>query len=657
MAMIPSRRAVTVTLAILLAAIAFTPAAAQSKAYSLDDLVGLLKKKVASTRVLTLAKQNCISFTMNSQAESSLRKAGATSDLVAGLHEVCSPSSPKPAVDSAHRVAPGAVPIPKASEPVDTLVPVVIRAAVVTADLTVRALPQLDMQVITPKGDTMHISTDLEGKFQRSLKPGVYRVESTVLLGNQRYKWAFFAQVQKDMAPIELTQKNATIETVAPPPPPAAPKTDTVRVAAPTPKKDLTEREIFERDRSGLFTVYGAERGSGFLVDSAGLVMTNSHLVDFADEVRVQIDSVTKVYARVVGKDREHDAAILALNPKRCAKCTTLQFPDSAHPAAPGPGDRVIAFGSPLNKLGVLSLGIVSNADASVVVSDVSIGNLNTGGPLVNKEGFVIGLNSDRAATDAAGTRVETSVAVPLLLPILLKARDSLPALKTKQVSDELLPIAPREPFPAAPIAAVSKLGNSFNADVYQAKTGPFRLFMMTPQVAAWRQQQALVALADKKQRDPKRYGTLTRIDPIQGWADWNDYLTERKAVIIFNTFPDDTEYPFYEPDKIQNITEGSFRDMRIYRDGVEIIPVEKIRCPAMLNVEQTKAAGKPIAMQGVYIYRVSDFAPRAVGTVAGYTVTLNDAATGKQLKLTLQSSMIEQMQKDFTAYLYGGHQ
>ena len=75
------------------------------------------------------------------------------------------------------------------------------------------------------------------------------------------------------------------------------------------------------------------------------------------------VDSVTKVYARVVAKDREKDVAVLAINPKRCAKCVVLHFPDSAHAAPPGPGDRVLAFGSPLNKLGVFSLGIVSNAD------------------------------------------------------------------------------------------------------------------------------------------------------------------------------------------------------------------------------------------------------------------------------------------------------
>ena len=462
------------------------------------------------------------------------------------------------------------------------------------------------------------------------------------------------------MAQIELTQKNASIEMVGAVATTTTPQHDTVvkvvTTAAPLPPKVLTEREIFERDRGSLYSVFGStDRGTGFLADTSGLVMTNNHLVEYADEIRVQVDSVTKVYARVVARDRDKDVAILAINPKRCGKCAALIFADSAHGGMPGPGDRVLAFGSPLNKLGVLSLGIISNADQSTVVSDVSVSWQSTGGPLVSKDGFVIGLTNDKNANTTGGGRVETAVAAPVLLPLLAKARDSVPALVAKPVSDELLPVEPRAPFPAEPIAAVAKLGEELNLKNYQAETGPFHLMMMTPQVMAWRQQQALNALAAKKQDDPKRYAMFTKIDPIQGWLDWDEFLSDRKAVIVFNVMPDDANFPYYQPDKIRNIREGSFRDMKIMRDGVEIIPVEKLRTAGMLNVEQLKAAGNPIPYQGVYVYRVSDFAPRAVGTVASYTVVITDHATLKQYKVTLQSAMIEQMWKDFTPYQYGG--
>jgi hypothetical protein len=178
---------------------------------------------------------------------------------------------------------------------------------------------------------------------------------------------------------------------------------------------------------------------------------------------------------------------------------------------------------------------------------------------------------------------------------------------------------------------------------------------MMTPQVMAWRQVQAQKALQQKKRDDPKKAAGWTQIDPIEGWRDWPEYLQDRKAVVIFNVTPEKTQFPFYEADKIQGIDEGSFRDMKIYRDGVEIVPVEKVRIPAMLNVDQTRAAGKPVAMQGIYVYRIEDFAPRAVGTVASYSVTLVDASNPtRPLKIALLPAMIEQMWKDFTPYRFG---
>src|SRR6516225_5560656 len=119
-------------------------------------------------------------------------------------------------------------------------------------------------------------------------------------------------------------------------------------------------------------------------------------------------------------------ASALLMMPSESTPSLFIGEPN-ASTRSPGPGDRVLAFGSPMNKLGVLSLGIISNADANSIVSDVSIGWQNTGGPLVSRDGYVIGLTSDKGATNSGGGRTETSVAAPVLMPALGKARDSLP--------------------------------------------------------------------------------------------------------------------------------------------------------------------------------------------------------------------------------------
>ena len=653
---------------IALGVLAFTfmlaaPLAAQSKGYTLDDILGLLRRHVASTRVLSLAKSSCVTFEVTDDVATRVKRAGGTPALVDGLKQVCNPNTP--AADSATRISSGAVPIPKAADPpppVDTNITVRLRAAVVGSDLTVRALPQLDLLIISPRGDTTRVSTDLEGRVERSFKPGVYRVESvqTYEMNGAKYRWGLYETFQKDAGTIELTQKNATVETVTVSTVPTQAQKDSAAKdsasKALAQKKSRTEKELFDDYRSGLFTVYGSQRGTGFLADSSGLVLTNAHLLDGADEVRVMTDSNTKVYARRLVVDPAHDLAVLVIPARRCAKCVALPMYDSSKTTLPTAGDRVLALGSPFNKAGVLSTGIVSNSDQQTITSEVSLGFLNTGGPLLNTDGYVVGLNAYRPPQTVGAGRISNSVAAPVLASALARAKDSLTAAHFKPVSDSLLPVVPREPFPSEPIAAVSGLGATLDLHNYRTEIGPFRVFMMTPQVMAWRQTQAAKALADRKRSDPKKAGAWTTVDPIEGWRDWSDYLGERRAVVVFNVTSDKTAFPFYEADKIQSIDEGSFKDMKIYRDGVEIVPVEKVRIPAMLNADQTRAAGKSVGMQGIYVYRVEDFAPRAVGTTAVYTMTIVDAAKPAQpYKVTLLAGSVEQMWKDFTAYRFGG--
>lgn len=678
--------------AALLAALPGLPALARGQsanAYSLSDITDLVKNKVPSKRVLSLAKQSCVSFSFDDDAKSRLRRAGATTSLIDSLSTVCGPDHPKPsAEDSAKAAAPPAAVV--AAPPPDTTFPVKIRAAVVGTDLTVRPVPQMDLFIIGPHGDTTRTSTDLDGSADGSFKDGVYRIESahSVTIGNQRYRWAFYQTFSKDMRPIELTQRNAIIDTIAAGAAPAATATPTgaATTGTPTPttadsaqpansagpadsaaspktpakpvRHENVEREIFAKYKSGVFTVFGAGRGTGFLVDSTGLVVTNAHLVKGADEVRVQIDSATKVYAKPLVSDDDKDVAVLAINMSHCGACAVLPLFDSSKSTAPAAGDRVLALGSPLNRLSVLSIGIVSSADDHAIVSDAGVNWLNTGGPLINLDGYVIALNSTResqlALSDvSAGPRVASSTPASSIADAVQRARTALASLGAAAPTDSLLPVLPPDPFPKAPIDAVSALPR-LDLDVYRTGGGPFRVLVMTPQVMAWRQAQADKALAARKHDDPRKAAQWRRIDPIEGWRDWRDYLDDRRAVVVVNVMPEGAAFPFYEADKLQSFDGGNFKSMVITRDGVPIVPVEKVRIPAVLNVDEMRASGRQVPMQGIYVYRIRDFAPRAVGTTAAYAVRIVDAAQpDKPVSIPIQPAMIEQLWKDFTPYRF----
>ena len=697
MPMRPSISSRSARLAIAVGAVLFAlpglPALAHAQAanaYSLSDIVDLVKNKVPSKRVLALAKENCVSFSFDDDAKSKLRRAGASTSLITELSSVCGPDNPKPTAADSAKAAPPPAPV-AVTPPPDTTFPVKIRVAVVGADLTVRPVPQMDLYVIGPQGDTTRMSTDLDGSAGGSFKDGVYRVESarSVTIGNERYRWAFYQTFAKDMRAIELTQKNAMIDTIAAAAAPAATTTPagaastsapaastgadsaqpaatagpTDSAAAPkTPAKPVrhenVERDIFDKYKSGVFTVFGAARGTGFLVDSSGLVVTNAHLIKGADEVRVQIDSATKVYAKPLVTDDAKDIAVLAINMSHCSACAVLPLFDSSKSTAPVAGDRVLALGSPINRLSVLSIGIVSSADDHAVVSDAGVNWLNTGGPLINLDGYVVALNSTREsqlalADVSAGPRVASSVPVASVADAVQRARTALSSLGANAPTDSLLPVLPPDPFPKAPIDAVSALPR-LDLDVYRTGGGPFRVLVMTPQVMAWRQVQADKALAARKHDDPRKAAQWRRIDPIEGWRDWRDYLDDRRAVVVVNVMPEAAAFPFYDADKIQSIDAGDFKSMVITRDGVPIVPVEKVRIPAVLNVDEMRASGRQIPMQGIYVYRIRDFAPRAVGTTATYAVRIVDAAQpDKPVTIPVQPALIEQLWKDFTPYRF----
>jgi S1-C subfamily serine protease len=654
------RRAVA-AVAFLLALTAFPARArAQASAYSLSDVVGLVKNKVPAKRVLALVRENCVSFHVDDDARTQLLKAGATAALVDELKSVCGPDNPKPSApppDSAQPAPAAAAPAAAAvaASPPDTIFSVKFRAAVVGADITVRPVPQMDLYIVSAQGDTTRTSTDLDGNADGSFKEGVYHIESaqSVTIGNVRYHWAFDQPFSKDMRPVELTQKNAIIDTIS--------AVDSAAAPAPPPKpvkRENVERDIFARYASGVFTVFGAARGTGFLVDSLGLVVTNAHLVKGAEDVRVQIDSATKVYATPVVTDDDRDIAVLAINMSRCSACAVLPLFDSSKTTAPAAGDRVLALGSPLNQLSVMSIGIISSANASAIMSDAGVNWLNTGGPLINLDGFVIGLNSTKEtqlalADVGAGPRVASSVPAAQVADAVQRARSALSSQAAHAPSDSLLPVLPADPFPKAPIDAVSALAN-LDMHAYQTGDGPFRVLVMTPQIMAWRQVQADKALADRKRHDPRKAAQWRRIDPIEGWRDWHDYLDDRRAVVIVNVMPDGAAFPFYDADKIRSFDAGNFKSLVITRDGVPIVPVEEVRIPAVLNVDEMRASGKQVPMQGIYVYRIRDFAPRAVGTTATYVMRIVDAAPGgKPVSISVQPAMIEQLWKDFTPYRF----
>ena len=137
--------------------------------------------------------------------------------------------------------------------------------------------------------------------------------------------------------------------------------------------------------------------GSGFIVDTSGVVVTNNHVIADADEINVILNDGTKIKAEIVGIDKKTDLAVLKFKPSK--PLTAVKFGDSDKLRL---GDWVVAIGNPFSLGGTVTAGIVSakNRDISsgpydsYIQTDAAINRGNSGGPLFNLDGEVIGVNT-----------------------------------------------------------------------------------------------------------------------------------------------------------------------------------------------------------------------------------------------------------------------
>ena len=136
---------------------------------------------------------------------------------------------------------------------------------------------------------------------------------------------------------------------------------------------------------------------SGFIIDKSGYVITNNHVIDNAEKIMVILYDDTSFEATVVGKDPKTDVALLKINPKK-TKLTAVKFGDSNKLRV---GDWVMAIGNPFGFGGTVTAGIVSargrNLSGSYddyIQTDASINRGNSGGPLFDMNGNVVGINT-----------------------------------------------------------------------------------------------------------------------------------------------------------------------------------------------------------------------------------------------------------------------
>ena len=155
--------------------------------------------------------------------------------------------------------------------------------------------------------------------------------------------------------------------------------------------------------------------GSGFVIDGVeGIIITNNHVIEGADEVTANFNDGTKLKAEIIGTDAKTDIAVLKVKPE-----TPLQAVDFGDSEQIRVGDWVMAIGNPFGLGGTVTVGIVSARNRDInsgpydnfIQTDASINRGNSGGPLFDMEGNVIGINT--AIISPSGGSIGIGFAVP----------------------------------------------------------------------------------------------------------------------------------------------------------------------------------------------------------------------------------------------------
>lgn len=477
-------------------------------------------------------------------------------------------------------------------------------SVVIIDDLTPKPVPLTDFTITDNSGKQapQTIRTDAQGQITADLPPGTYTIASAkaVEFKDHSYSWNKTFTIQAgQQTKLDLTDADANVASVSP----AHQMTD--------------EGEIYQAVNSGVVTVecdFGS--GSGFVVDKRGLVLTNQHVTDGTHWVALRFGAGIRVNAWVVEEDKDADVAVLCFNPQAVKNFCVLPLADPSQGPLAVIGERVLAIGSPLHQDKILTTGIVSKVDNDVLISDININHGNSGGPLLDLSGNVIGITTFMDVGAPNGPGISGIISIQKALPVLTKAKEDL--AQRQLPPPDLLPDISSIPVPDEALDAAST-GPVLPAYIINAPKN-FQTTIYTPFIVA--SQESIAEKLENQQRNERvqKRSSNGVYDPSETTPHrfYERYAVDnRDAVVAFQVTPvlkpKGLILGIFTTDptgKVQMEYRDDFYDMQLYRGGTLVLPVRQGRVPMSVLADDSQAQAMDTAYGGVYFYDPSVFEP-----------------------------------------------
>ena len=490
---------------------------------------------------------------------------------------------------------------------------VTIKVTVVDKALNLKNVPKFAL-VVRKSDDAASaerkLSTATDGSATVSLDPGSYVVSSTnpLVFEGHSFSWEQQFKIESVKAvTIELSSDNAKVATV---PDPSTTKQRRVGQAG----------ELFKTLRDGVVTIEGElGSGTGFIIDDKGLVITNQHVIAETNEIRVRFDKQTAVRARVLATDMDRDLAILQINLSAFPASKVLRIgKDSADGPALLEGEQVFSIGSPLQQEKILTTGIVSKIEAKAIISDINFSYGNSGGPLFNSLGEVVGVTSfDLKEKEGAGLagiiRIEECAA------LIAKAKEIAAAKNLP--SAELMPNLPEGTFPVETIKTAIG-AKDFPVKQYISDVHNYEIKYMTPVYKFYAIEKDRIDSLKLREKRNKMKGASA--DMFRDLRSYSEYAGELLPVVDILALPEIT--PTAKSLLLSAATSATigystpfdlkykadFYEMRLTCDGKEVTPLRRAKSEVDRNLQNYYKTRKRYTYAGIYTYTYDLFAPGA---------------------------------------------
>jgi S1-C subfamily serine protease len=295
----------------------------------------------------------------------------------------------------------------------------------------------------------------------------------------------------------------------------------------------------FQRLRNGVVTVWSElGHGTGFIISPDGLVLTNQHVVGPSEYIALQFDPRRKIPAVLLAADPEKDVAVLWCDLSGIPEAIALDLAkqDELNPPVLE-GERVFTIGSPLHQQKVITSGIASKIEKTAIISDININHGNSGGPLFNSQGQVVGITTFGDLTSRGGPGISGILKIEQAASVIDLARSKMAT--TTRPKSEFLPVEPEDLFPIDAIKS-TLLQQKFDAKPYSFGVGDFEVRLITPPLKYYAELESSVKAANEKGRRNRKSEAAIQESyrPLDDLKNWQQYVGEYEPVLFILATP-----------------------------------------------------------------------------------------------------------------------